>query len=98
MRVDAADELPASFPHTGAVLVGPASAPKWLAFNCPCGAGHQIMLNLDRRRTPSWTVANTRWLTICPSIDAHGPARRCHYFIRQGTVSWVPNTNTEARR
>ena len=98
MRVDAADELPASIPRMRAVLVGPGSAPKWLAFNCPCDTGHQIMLNLDRRRSPAWTVTNTRRLTISPSIDAHGPVRRCHYFVRQGTVNWVPNTNTEAQR
>jgi hypothetical protein len=98
MRVNAADELPAGLPRMGAILVGPGSAPKWLAFNCPCGAGHQIMLNLDRRRSPFWTVTDTRRLTIVPSVDARGPARRCHYFVRHGTVSWVPNTNTEAGR
>ena len=59
------------------------AAPKWLAFDCPCRTGHQIMLNLDRRRTPYWTVTNTRRLTVSPSIDSYGPGRRCHYFVRQ---------------
>jgi hypothetical protein len=98
LRVDAADELPASIPRTGAVLVGPGGAPKWLAFSCPCGTGHQIMLNLDRRRAPYWTITGNRRLTISPSIDAQGPQRRCHYFVRQGTVTWVPNTNPEVKR
>jgi hypothetical protein len=73
-------------------MVGTEADPRWVAFDCPCGAGHQIMLNLDRRRSPSWTVTNTRRLTIMPSVDSRRPAQRCHYFVSEGKVRWVNET------
>jgi hypothetical protein len=98
MRVAAADEMPGNIPAFTAVMVGTDADPKWLAFDCPCGTGHQIMLNLDRRRSPSWTVTNTRRLTIKPSVDAYRPERRCHYFVRQGKVKWAPDIDMERQR
>jgi Family of unknown function (DUF6527) len=91
IRVPTADQIPAGFPARSTVMVGTRADPRWLAFDCPCGTGHQIMLNLDRRRTPCWTVASTRRLTVGPSIDSRQSGRRCHYFIREGKVTWVPD-------
>lgn len=90
LRVDAADQIPANIPVFSAVMVGTDTDPRWLAFECPCSTSHQIMLNLDRRRSPSWTVTNTRRLTITPSVDSHRPERRCHYVVCRGKVNWVP--------
>jgi hypothetical protein len=89
IRISMADQIPVGIPARSAVMVGTQSDPKWLAFDCPCGTGHQIMLNLDRRRTPCWTVADTRKLTVRPSIDSRQSERRCHYLIREGKVTWV---------
>lgn len=94
IRVAAADEIPASIPAFSAVMVGMDADPKWLAFDCPCATGHQIMLNLDQRRPPSWAVAGTRRLTIKPSVDSCRPERRCHYFVREGKVRWIPETGS----
>lgn len=92
--VGAADQIPANVPALAAVVVGTDADPKWLAFECPCETGHQIMLNLDRRRSPFWTVTKTRRLTIRPSVDSRRPERRCHYFVTKGKVDWVSDTET----
>ncbi len=88
--VDSADDVPKTLPRTGAVLVGNRARPKWIVFDCPCGRGHRIMLNTDRARTPCWSTTVSGTLTISPSVDYTGPAQRCHYFIRNGRINWVP--------
>lgn len=88
-RADAADEIPETLPRLGAVIVGPNASPTWLAFDCPCMTGHRIMLNLDQRRRPAWTVSENKKLTIHPSVDSRRPERRCHYWVRQGKITWV---------
>jgi hypothetical protein len=98
MHIEAADEMPVAIPARCAVMVGTDADPKWLAFNCPCGTGHQIMLNLDRRRSPSWAITDQRRLTIKPSIDARRPGGWCHYFVLRGKVKWVSNTEMEPQR
>lgn len=89
--VEAADEIPERLPAKGAVLVGPPSHPKWLAFDCPCKGGHRIMITLDRGHYPHWTITNKAKLTISPSVDFRSNDRRCHYVINGGQIVWVQN-------
>jgi hypothetical protein len=89
--VAAGDDIPDVLPERGAVLVGPAGGPKWIAFDCPCHDDHRVMLNLDVRRRPTWRMTSATPLTIQPSIDALRGAKRCHYFVTKGRVRWVPN-------
>ena len=88
--VESADEIPDRLPRNGAVLVGSATYPKWIGFDCPCRRGHRIMLNADTSRRPAWRVdaANGR-LTIAPSVDFVGSEFRCHYFVRNGRIEWT---------
>jgi hypothetical protein len=88
-RVGAADEMPKTLPRRGAVIAGSEALPTWLAFDCPCMTGHRIMLNLDQRRRPAWTISNKKQLTIHPSIDSQRPEMRCHYWVRRGKITWV---------
>lgn len=89
-RVDAADEIPERLPRTGIVIVGNMEAPKWIAFDCPCRAGHRVLLPAARTAHPRWSIAGIHHTTLSPSIDAwHEPTHRCHYFIRQGKLEWV---------
>jgi hypothetical protein len=88
-RVAAADDVPNEIARNGAVLVGTRATPKWLAYDCPCGAGHRILLNLEPGRWPYWIVRPERLLTIWPSVDARFSGRRCHYFIKRGRVVWL---------
>ena len=89
LLVDEADEVPERLPRRGAVLVGAAEKPKWIAFDCPCRQGHRVMLNLDLRRLPAWSLVSQRPLTRSPSIDDY--AVGCHFFLRQGKIKWAPS-------
>jgi hypothetical protein len=86
-----ADEIPDRLPPTGAVLVGSMEDPTWVAFDCPCVDRHRVMLNLDSRRRPTWTMQSSNPLTLHPSIDELRDQKRCHYFIREGKVRCVPD-------
>ncbi len=88
-EVDAADEVPDRLPRKGAVLVGSRQHPKWIAFDCPCGARHRILLPLDARQRRHWRLRPGARLTLWPSIDAIEGARRCHYFITHGRTVWA---------
>jgi hypothetical protein len=87
--VSEADQIPDVLNQHEATLVRPGRVPKWLAFDCPCNRGHRILLNLDRSRWPSWTVASEAPLSVWPSIDVEIDARRCHYLVLRGHVDWV---------
>jgi hypothetical protein len=88
-RVSEADQIPDVLPRYGATLVQSDGASKWLAFDCPCGTGHRIMLNLDERRWPRWAVTSAAPLTLWPSVDVETNLRRCHYVMWNGRVDWV---------
>lgn len=87
--VGAADEIPARLPKKGAVVVGSLKNPKWIAFDCPCGTGHRVLISLDRGHFPHWVIANTSKLSLYPSVDYKTPSRRCHYFVKNGRTVWV---------
>jgi hypothetical protein len=89
IHVEAADEIPERLPRRGAALAGPQTSPTWIAFNCPCGTSHQIMVNLDNSRMPVWDLTSERPLTLRPSIDDVTPSRRCHFFVREGKIEWA---------
>jgi hypothetical protein len=88
-KVEEATDLPESIPAERALLVGTVVHPKWIAFECPCGRGHRIMLNLDKTRRPFWRVTSEEPLSIRPSVDAVYRKRRCHYVVSNGRVIWV---------
>lgn len=92
--VESADEIPERLPRNGAVAVGSATYPKWIAFDCPCRTGHRIMLNLDRSRRPYWTVrvAGQGRLTIRASVDYSDARKRCHYFVDDGGIRWAKDS------
>ena len=90
--VDAADEIPDKLPRSAAVRVQDGDQPKWIAFDCPCKRGHRVMLNLDQRRRPYWTVTASSRFTISPSVNDFSIDSNCHYFVRSGKIQWVPYT------
>lgn len=89
--VEAADEVPERLPLGGVVLVQSGGTPKWLAFDCACGTGHRILLNLDPGRWPYWHFRHPELLSVSPSVDFDAPGKRCHYIVRRGRVVWVPD-------
>ena len=90
-EVENADEIPDLIQGRGAIVVAEDGTKKWLVFDCPCKSGHRVMLNIDSRRRPMWKLASTTPLTVAPSVDVLRPERRCHYFVRQGRIEWVPS-------
>lgn len=87
--VDSADKVPKRITRNGIVIVGTAKVPKWIVFDCPCGAGHRIMVNTDTSRAPVWRLRSTKPLTITPSFDVREPRRSCHFFIHDASITWV---------
>lgn len=89
--VESADDIPDKLPLHGAVLVSAGKKQKWIAFDCPCRLRHRIMLNLDTSRYPYWRVRRGKKdrLTISPSISSSEKNSYCHYFIREGKVTWA---------
>jgi len=90
MNVETGDEIPEDIPKYGAVVVASGGRPTWIAFDCPCGRGHRIMLNLNSSRRPLWVIRKSTPLTLSPSIDDSGGGRRCHFFLQAGKVQWAP--------
>lgn len=93
------DEVPISIRPRRAYLVAAPSHRKWLVFDCACGGGHRILLNLDRSRQPVWTLrlSKTKALTLYPSVNYHDGHRTCHYILSNGRIEWVrPRTSPSA--
>lgn len=71
-------------------VVGGKKYTKWAYLKCPCGCGDTIMLSLDRRNYPSWSIKQDKFgkATISPSIDKLD-GYRSHFFIKKGKLRWV---------
>jgi hypothetical protein len=89
--VASADEVPEHLPRCAAVIVGSLNRIKWLAFDCPCGEGHRVLINCDVHRRPVWSVmlSSRGRLSVMPSVDQAIAGRRCHYFVRNGKIVWA---------
>lgn len=62
---------------------------KWAQFQCPCGCGEVILLNLSPSRRPRWQVHKTLFCqaTLSPSIW-RTEGCRSHFFLRRGKIEW----------
>lgn len=85
------DDVPLRIRPRRAVLVSAPTHHKWLVFDCPCGGGHRIVLNLDRSRHPAWTLrlSKSGALTLRPSVNYRDARRVCHYVLSNGRIAWV---------
>jgi hypothetical protein len=88
LRVESVADVPVILPRRHAVLVG-GTRDKWLVFDCPCGRGHRVMLNLDPANRPRWRVDQPYPMTLAPSVDERSGVGRCHYVVRDGRVHWI---------
>jgi hypothetical protein len=62
---------------------------KWAYFNCPCGCGNQIALNLMDTNYPAWRIScrTKKDFSIAPSVDS--TTCGAHFWIRHGKVNWA---------
>ncbi|MDP9226411.1 MAG: DUF6527 family protein [Actinomycetota bacterium] len=87
---DSRGAVPHQVPRQTIALVGTLERPKWAVFECPCGRGHQITLNLVKTRHPVWRISpGKRGSSVHPSVDAYKPYD-CHYWIKDGRVRFTP--------
>lgn len=85
------NEVPHTIRPRRAYLVGTSSRRKWLVFDCACGSGHRILLNLDASRRPVWTLqmSKRKVLSLRPSVNYHDDRRTCHYVLSNGRIKWI---------
>ena len=88
--------IPDPIPRQAVVVVGQSA--KWAVFECPCGNGHRVTLNLAHQGGPRWQLTATPRLSLNPSIDVLGAQRRCHFWIRDGRAKWVAEERNERTR
>lgn len=69
-------------------VVGTFAQPKWVAFDCPCGHGHRIEVNVGRASSWSVTVYGSK-ATVHPSVDRDDGQWHCHFFVRASKVHWA---------
>jgi hypothetical protein len=82
-------DVPAELPRRTAIRVAKGIGDQWLIFDCPCKAGHRVMLNINPDSRPAWRIINNKPLTLRPSVDEVTEHGRCHYLITKGKVTWV---------
>jgi hypothetical protein len=87
--VEAVNDIPVRLPRNAAVVVGTRDYMKWLSFDCPCRAGHRILVALDRAVRPHWSITEKNPLTVRPSFDSRTKHGRCHFFIQHGRIEWT---------
>jgi hypothetical protein len=87
VHVSVRADLPRRLRPRRLYLVGEPA--KWAVCRCPCGAGHQIDLNLAHPGLPRWSVAfdSRDRPSLRPSIDVRAE-RRCHFWLTAGEVRW----------
>ena len=87
-RYDSLPDIPKRLRKRTIAVVGGRDQPKWVAFDCPCGRGHRIVVPTSGDG-PRWKLTTDRGLpTIRPSIDSND-GERCHYVLTRGHVRWV---------
>ena len=62
----------------------------WAVMECPCGAGHQLKVRIrDHGKASVWDLTHTdRGPSLYPSVDYDATDRRCHFWLRNGRVTW----------
>ena len=62
---------------------------KWVVFRCPCGRGHDIVLNLQEGIWPRWRLTLRGEVpSLRPSVNARAPFG-CHFWLHDGHVYWA---------
>ncbi len=87
--IDSMDSLPIRLGRT-IYIVSRGGEPRWVVFDCPCGCGARIDVNLMKSKCPSWDLFEEEGaVTLRPSLWQ--PAGTCmsHFFIERNRVRWV---------
>lgn len=92
-------EAPISIPRHQLILIGKGEHLKWAMFECPCGTGHKIMINLATSRVPHWRVVlHSGQPSLLPSINYQDDYGRCHFWLNAGRVEFTSDSVRPRRR
>ena len=83
------DDIPQNIESKIVYIIGEKGF-EWLAvFNCPCGCGDIIQLNLLKEATPSWRFMCHRngRISVSPSINRIVNCQS-HFNIVKGKIKW----------
>jgi hypothetical protein len=86
--VESMTELPENLKNV-IYVVGTAAKYKWVVFNCPCGCGERLDVNLMRSRHPFWKLnLEGGKASLSPSVWV--PTDRCgsHFWLIDSQVHW----------
>ena len=76
-------------PNRNFYIVQRESHALWAVFECPCGTGHLMRVNLSRTRKPYWSVVQKRnTVSLSPSIWLQDFCRG-HYWINDSRIYWA---------
>src|ERR1700735_2789806 len=96
---DRQSNMPQSIPRHTIAIIGSKEKPKWGVFECPCGTGHTIMLNLSSSRRPFWKLSlDDDAPSLSPSVDFRDSYTHCHFWLRRGRVHFTPDSRRRRRR
>lgn len=72
-------------------VVGVKRAPKWLIFDCPCGRGHRLDVNLMRARNPFWRLSFglANRVSASPSLWVADDICDSHFWLKNSAVYFV---------
>jgi hypothetical protein len=61
----------------------------WLVFDCPCGNGHRLTVNLSKEREPFWTIRiEENLLSVTPSVWL-GDECHSHFWIKSSDIFYA---------
>src|SRR5664280_2280536 len=90
---------PTSLPRHVVAVIGTIEHPKWATFECPCGTGHTIMVNLSASRRPYWRLSSDKaGPSLSPSIDFRDSYTRGHFWLHDGRVRFTRDSRRRRRR
>lgn len=83
------EEPPENLKPRTIYVIQDGNEPDSLVFDCPCGCGNRIELNLLPDCRPQWAFkVKGKKLSISPSVWATRGCRS-HFWIREGRVEWA---------
>lgn len=88
-RYSSASVLPEHLNRHVVAIAG--DPPAWAVMECPCGNGHRLKVRVRARdHATVWILdEGVDGPSLRPSIDFNSAERRCHFWLRNGRVTWV---------
>lgn len=86
--LDSMADLPEKL-RTVIYVIGTKTKYKWVVFNCPCGCGERLDVNLMQSRYPFWNLKlQGGKASLSPSVWV--PTDRCgsHFWLIDSQVHW----------